>query len=337
MIERANDVGAHTDRSAVLLSICIPTFNRAHTLGRLLSALSEEFQAPKVAQRVEIIVCDNASTDDTESLIEQEVAKGLPITYFRQESNLGFGKNLNKAVALANGQYCWLMGSDDIPAPSALSAVLERMADRPDIMIGSVLTNGRIRQFLEPGEDSIELQTRKDTEAFINRCAEISSLFAFMSALIVRRDYWNKPQLSQDVISHPYTHQLRIFSAIAMSSTRIGVVREPIVVTGDEGNEWDAQVGKHFELDCRTLELISTTIFSRDHGIFRALGGVFRRQYGTSKFIRSRACLNRSHWTKLVPVLENWGYPRSLLRKPIYDGVIFQLYRILKVAKHSLK
>ena len=322
--------------AAPRLSICIPTFNRAHTLGRLLEALQRELADPRLTATIQIVISDNASSDETQSLVNRYIDIGLPIIYFRQPSNLGFGRNLNHVVALAEGEYCWLMGSDDIPTPDSIRTILGNLVAGPDIIVGNVLTNGRLRQFWSEGSDKVYIAGRPDVADFISRCTEISSLFAFMSALVVKRAFWNSVTISADLLVHPYTHQIRLFSAIASGSAAVQSIALPIVDTGDEGNEWDAQIGKHFELDCSTLRLIAASVFDNDERIFHALGQVFRLQYGRGKLIRSRSCLDESSWRALQPTLIRWGYPATECRKRYYDAIIFASYMLLKKIKRIL-
>lgn len=86
--------------SKYLVSICIPTYNRAPYLKKSLDSLScqPEFQRGLV----EIVVSDNASTDDTEKLIETYQAQYDNIKYYRNDSNIGF-KNLGVAIARGTG------------------------------------------------------------------------------------------------------------------------------------------------------------------------------------------------------------------------------------------
>ena len=337
MIETSTSVPAEARTPAVTrLSICIPTFNRAHTLGRLLEALQRELADPRLTANIQIVISDNASSDDTQTLVNRYIEIGLPIIYFRQPSNLGFGKNLNHAIASAEGEYCWLMGSDDIPMPDSIRTILGNIAAGPDIILGNVLTNGRLRQFWSEGSDRVYIAGRPDVAEFISRCTEISSLFAFMSALVVKRAFWNSVKASADLLAHPYTHQIRLFSAIANGGAALQTIAVPIVDTGDEGNEWDAQIGKHFELDCSTLQLIATSVFDNDERIFQALGQVFRLQYGPGKLIRSRSCLDESSWRVLQPTLIRWGYSATECRKRYYDAIIFSSYMLLKKSKRIL-
>lgn len=311
------------------LSICIPTYNRAHTLQVLLDEVATQVELSGLSANIEIVVCDNASSDDTAAVIARFGNTGLKLTYFQQPSNLGFGRNLNQAVSLATGDYCWLMGSDDVPAPGALAEVLARVGEGPDVIIGNVLTNGNLRTLVDGPAGRQHIQDAASIEAFLGRCTEISALFAFMSSLVVRREYWNSVAATQELVMHPYTHQLRIFTAMVKQGMRLHTLQEPIVVTGAEGNEWDAVISKHFELDCRTLALITETILPRAVRA-SALGAVFKRQYGLVKLISARSGMDDAAWTRIAPTLRSWGYESVWLKKRPYDSVLFWLYKRAK-------
>ncbi len=98
------------------ISVCLPTFNRAHYLrGAIENILSQTFQD------FELIICDNASTDET-----QKVAASFQdprIRYIRNSSNIGVAANWIKTLQMAAGEYCSIIGDDDRWDP----AFLERM------------------------------------------------------------------------------------------------------------------------------------------------------------------------------------------------------------------
>lgn len=314
------------------LSICIPTYNRGHTLHTLLASLTEQITLSGLFNEVEVVVSDNASGDDTAAVFAGFADKGFKTTYFRQTKNLGFGRNLNKAISLATGDYCWLMGSDDIPAVGALVKVLQLLNEAPDVVIGNVSTNGKLRSLISSRVETQQLHDAASMEAFLLSCTEISSLFAFMSSLIVRRAYWESVAMPDELATHPYTHQLRLFMAMVEHGLRLRTLHDTIVVTGAEGNEWDAVISKHFELDCRTLTLINETILPAN--IDRAaLGAVFKRQYGPTKLLCARAGMSADQWNRIAPTLESWGYDPAILKKRFYDGALFWLYKRAKQLK----
>lgn len=94
-----------------LLSICVPTFNRAPLLRLLLASLVRE--AYGLGDRLEIVVSDNASTDDTPDVVAS-VQADLPLKYSRNPTNLGVAANIDAVVGLAAGTYCWIVGDDDL-------------------------------------------------------------------------------------------------------------------------------------------------------------------------------------------------------------------------------
>jgi len=108
-----------TDRP--LLTIAIPTFNRAPYLRELLSALFDQLIAQP---RVELIVSDNASPDETPALIQGYQDRGLRIRYIRNETNIGADANFLQCFELARGKYVWIVGDDDIIPSGALDRVL---------------------------------------------------------------------------------------------------------------------------------------------------------------------------------------------------------------------
>ncbi len=95
----------------IKLSICIPTYNRAAFLRFLLTTFVEQ----KVIDfPYEIVISDNASTDDTTSVVEDFVQLGLPIRYFKREVNGGGWPNLANAYQQAIGEYALYLADDDL-------------------------------------------------------------------------------------------------------------------------------------------------------------------------------------------------------------------------------
>lgn len=105
-----------------LLTVAIPTYNRADLLAQLLAVLS-----PQLAgyPQVELLICDNGSTDHTAQVVEQH---RTPTTrYHRQPENLGSDANFISAFQLARGQYFWLCGDDDILVPNVIADLLNHL------------------------------------------------------------------------------------------------------------------------------------------------------------------------------------------------------------------
>ena len=101
-------------------SVCIPNFNYAQYIGETLdSVLAQDAD-------FEVIVADNASTDESVAVVE---ARDDPrIRLLRNRWNVGFAGNLDRASRHATGDRMILLSSDDLAEPEAL-ATYARLAD----------------------------------------------------------------------------------------------------------------------------------------------------------------------------------------------------------------
>lgn len=108
----------------ILLSICIPTYNRAHYLKNCLNSIVCQFKNTNITNQIEIVISDNASQDNTQKLVKEYQAQFNNIKYFRNKENLGFDKNIINSVLKAKGQYCWYLGDDDLIKNGGLKFII---------------------------------------------------------------------------------------------------------------------------------------------------------------------------------------------------------------------
>lgn len=88
-------------------SVIIPTYNRGNFLKKaIVSVLRQK------GISFEIIIGDNASTDDTEKMVKG--FKDKRIRYIRHKKNLGFAGNIRKCFKKAQGKYIFTLGDDDL-------------------------------------------------------------------------------------------------------------------------------------------------------------------------------------------------------------------------------
>jgi glycosyltransferase involved in cell wall biosynthesis len=117
-----------------LLSICIPTFNRAQILSRQLAWLFQEVQ--DFSTECEIIVSDNCSSDNTPSVVEKwKSASPAAFHFNRNSENLGWLRNFAYCLNAANGRYTWIIGDDDVVYEGAVAEVITTLKSRPDLSL----------------------------------------------------------------------------------------------------------------------------------------------------------------------------------------------------------
>jgi glycosyltransferase involved in cell wall biosynthesis len=226
------------ETTAPLLSICVPTHNgRRASLAALLDGVLE--QAGQVPGLFEVCIGDNASHDGTTELIER-ISRDAPlrVAYTRHPGDLGLARNLMSTVELARGQYCWLMGSDDLFAPGALRRACELLArdpGAPGYAVGALSVDARdpttrsralARAFHPAGE---EARTFEGLDEVLDECG---NSWCALSWSIVKRQAWlaSADEHRDLALAHPVFPQVVILAGIAMSEPRWGWLAEPLVL-----------------------------------------------------------------------------------------------------------
>ena len=104
------------------VTIGLPVYNGERFLdSALASILGQEFT------NFELVVSDNASTDETGPILEAWSAKDSRITVYRNSINLGGSANFNRVLGLAQGEYFRWAGHDDLMDPGMLGACVEAL------------------------------------------------------------------------------------------------------------------------------------------------------------------------------------------------------------------
>lgn len=111
-----------------LVSICIPTYNGQQFIAEALdSALSQTYQ------NLEIIVSDDASIDNTLSIIKSYTSKTqIPIHIYNHKPN-GIGDNWNNCMCKAKGAYIKFLFQDDIIAPTCIEEMVNILEHYPNV------------------------------------------------------------------------------------------------------------------------------------------------------------------------------------------------------------
>jgi len=174
------------------LSICIPTYNRAEYLPELLDSILAQTGH---GCEVEVAISDNASTDDTSAVAERYRARFAHFTYHRAEANQGADRNFLKVVEIASGDFCWLMGSDDVLEPGGIAAVEQALLDRPDTAGILVRNNSydmtmRHRIPILGSADAFDRTTAIEGAETV--FAAIGAHFGYISANVVNRAIWQQ-------------------------------------------------------------------------------------------------------------------------------------------------
>ena len=130
MVQIIEQDKCYMENKRPLLSICIPTYNRALALKRNLECLVE---LSGFDEEVEIVISDNCSPDNTREIGEYFASKYSNIKYYRNEKNIR-DANFSLAINRGHGEYKKLLNDNAVILPNGLlylkSIIRENLQDR---------------------------------------------------------------------------------------------------------------------------------------------------------------------------------------------------------------
>jgi abequosyltransferase len=195
-----------------ILTIGIPTYNRAHLIGNTLTNILQQIPNHLNGQ-VDILISDNASTDNTAQVVESLQSKHpIRITYSRNAENLGYDRNVDLLFKKALGKYVWAFGDDDELKNGAISAVFGVLTSHPDVK--AVLVNfDSYDSKLESLQHRVEISGDVLCTDPMDFLVRSESRYSLMSSLILEREAWNSEDLTEGMDRH-WIHVYALFKIL---------------------------------------------------------------------------------------------------------------------------
>jgi glycosyltransferase involved in cell wall biosynthesis len=174
------------------LTICLPTYNRFQYLCASLDILINQVNERK--SEVNIYISDNASTDNTETIIKERYAdQSECLFYYKMPHNDGPEHNFEFCVSQSNSEYVYLLGDDDLVSPFFVETVLKLIDRYKDVYFFHF-------NYMKVNPRTLKTTVVSDIEGdlllhyFDNGVSFLSSYFdkpSFMSSNIFRKSCWN--------------------------------------------------------------------------------------------------------------------------------------------------
>ena len=185
-----------------ILGICIPTYNRAGKLEENIRHLIKECKNLEVP----IYISDNASPDNTEEIVKYYQQQYEYIYYSKNNENIGFSLNFEKALLMANTKYCWLLGDDDLIFDGMIEKIGQDILDENEYDM--IVVNGGgyddKRNKKTPRVKSLRSHIYKNSNELLGDLAEPMS---WISTLIFNRnivDNLNVVKYHKNAFSHVF-------------------------------------------------------------------------------------------------------------------------------------
>lgn len=146
------------------VSVIIPAYNYGHLLGRAVESLFSQTH-----KNIEIIIIDDASTDNTKNLIKKY--SDTRIKYEKNHVNIGVNKTINRGLKIATGKYLCVLSADDIFPPESISSRLKLFTqyEYDAVHTGIKIINQNDETYIKP----LETNSPKNVVAFLSKGSNI--------------------------------------------------------------------------------------------------------------------------------------------------------------------
>jgi glycosyltransferase involved in cell wall biosynthesis len=220
----------------ILLSICIPTYNRAVYLDQLLVSIASGIK--DFESIIEVVISDNAGTDNTRDVVSKYAATIPNLKYLRQETALlPPEKNFYFLGSNASGKYVWLIGDDDCVSSNGIKRVVEALASSPDLCICNFSMMSKdfetvlLQAFYKQGKSTV----LKNPDAVMRGFGPTLSL---ISILVIKSEIFRSVEQEKYLNFAPFglSFLFLVYSTIKKVPAFRGVFIEEMVIRYRSGN-----------------------------------------------------------------------------------------------------
>lgn len=238
----------NTPPPTLLLTIAIPTYNRADYLDLCLKRISEELDSlgEDLSCLVKVYISNNASTDHTEQVaMHYQQMKSGDFELVCNPENIGADRNITQCYTSATTPYVWVLGDDDVILPHKLRVVLDVLSER-DVDILYLNGYGYSDDYLdEPkrGRNKNGIVEYYRALDFVRHVDAV--MLTFITALIVRRGIKIEP--SKKIVEGSNLPQLSWILPLIRDGKKFTIIKNRVYaaklenVSYETGNLGNAQ------------------------------------------------------------------------------------------------
>lgn len=209
----------------MLISICIPHYNRAKYLLKVLDSIKEQ-----TYPNIEVIISDDCSTDDSLTLIKEYIKKSeetgckVIFNYLRQPKNLGYDANLRASLAGGSGDYLFILGNDDgLSSKNAIKKLVEYIKeyDYPEVTFCN---------FMEYAVEN-STQYRTNVTGIFGQGPEVAiemfRCFSFVAGIAYKHEWFQK--FNTDKYDGSVFFQIYLSTKIIAAGGRVCGIKDALV------------------------------------------------------------------------------------------------------------
>ncbi len=274
------------------VSLCIPTFRRAAMLGELLGSIARESGSER--ENLEIVVSEDPSGEGPATLAALEHHRSaLPL--LRHEvspERLGFDRNFLRVMSLAQGEWCWMLGDDDVIEPGGLGKALAALRAHPGAS-GATLGRHAYDATLEHRiyqRPFRQAATREFTDAGEMFLALLDQL-GFLSSTVLRRSVFERvagEPKTQGFLGSGYV-QMWLLMRMVQAEPRWLALAEPCVGWRADNDSFNERglLGR-LRMDVEGYARVSAGIFGLDSPVHRQAMAFVARSHVRHHIVRAK-------------------------------------------------
>ena len=274
----------------VVLSVCIPVYNCGAYLPAALESILSQADG-----RIEVVVYDGGSTDDTPQVMQAMARPGL--RYIRAAARGGIDADMATCVSHAQAPHCWLFSGDDVMRPGALARALACIEDGADVILCRhticdidmhVLMDWVV---LQPAQEAADAQfaNTPQRQAWFARAASTEAFFSFMSGILVRKAAWDRGHTNPAFATSCWAHVERLLALGQAGGLRVAYVPE---IWLDQRGENDSFVHagtvNRYRIAIEGYQAIADSLYGRDSPEAFHVRRVLRVEFTLRMFLNAK-------------------------------------------------
>ncbi|MFH0936611.1 MAG: glycosyltransferase family 2 protein [bacterium] len=231
--------------SKPLISICIPTYNRARFLKECLESITKQFSNQEIKKNVNVFILDNQSQDNTEEIAKKFTDTFKNVKYIKDSKKRNMIHGIIEVASLADGEYVWVFSDDDIHTKETLKVVIEFIKNNILDLIFCNISGFIENKILYPNLLKIDndkiINNRKELFIFLNQ--KFYSTIHFYTTLcsnwIVKREIFVK----NHYILEKFNNKLDMFPLPSLFfytdiKFKSGIISKQILLIRGENTSW---------------------------------------------------------------------------------------------------
>lgn len=213
-----------------MLTIALPIYNGAHTIRLLLDSVVKNI---KNFPEVEVLVLDNASTDNSLEVVEDYLPVINNMRIVSHSKNMGPDFNFSECVHQAKNEYVWIIGADDIIADGGVAEVLSVLAT--NVGLGAIVCNYSLRpgNMVEVHGSAINIQEDYLSDSVAKLVSKAGLHMNFLSAVVHSKKGFIS--IDREKYYNTYWLQLGVFLEYILNKT-VYVISRPIIINAGESS-----------------------------------------------------------------------------------------------------